>query len=167
MLDPLSTLLHQTLVNTDRVTVSALDGTITAAFAQTLRDEVAEAVETMPMPTGPSDIPVTSFLGLLFTESFTRPTGGLPANFSLLAVPENRQILGAPRNIAMTVGQITVGEGTRSPGLPGGNNARTVATTLAGTVRVTKNLNAAGTEFRQFSLPAPAEPLPFQLILLK
>jgi hypothetical protein len=168
MLDPLGPASPQaTMVNANRVTVHAIDGTIAAGAAQSLRLAVTAAIAAAPMPTGPGGIPLTSFLELLFTESLVRPSGGLPANFSLLAVPENRAVEGAPQNIAMTLGPIVITDTTPAAPLPGGRGARTVVTGVGGAVSVLLNLNAAGTSVRSFALPAPAEPLPFKLILLK
>jgi hypothetical protein len=167
MLDPIDAFAGHARVNANRVTVHANDGTITAAFAQSLRQTVSDAIATATMPTGPADIPLTAFLELLFTESLVRPTGGLPANFSLLAVPENRTVSGAPLNIAMTMGPIAITNVSPLTPLPGGRGARTVVTGAGGAVSVLTNLNTAGTLVRRFDLPAPLEPLPFSLILLK
>jgi hypothetical protein len=167
MLDPINAFVGQSRVNANRVTVHANDGTIAAAVAQSLRQTVSDAIAAARLPTGPAGIPLTSFLELLFTESLVRPTGGLPANFSLLAVPENRTVSGAPQNIAMTMGPIAITTVTPLTPLPGGLDALTVVTGAGGAVSVLRNLNAAGTRVRRFDLPAPLEPLPFSLILLK
>ena len=166
-IDPINSSEGHTRVNANRVTVHANNGTITAVFAQSLRQTVSDAIATASLPQGPGGVPLTSFLELLFTESLVRPTGGLPANFSLLAVPENRAVPGAPQNIAMTLGPISITDTSPATALPGGRGARTVATGVGGAVSVLLNLNAAGTSVRRFALPAPTEPLPFKLILLK
>jgi len=158
---------HATMVNATRVTVHATDGTIAAAAAQSLRLAVSAAIAAAPMPTGPAGIPLSSFLDLLFTESLVRPSGGLPANFSLLAVPENQAVAGAPQNSAMTLGPIVITDTAPAAPLPGGLGARTVVAGAGGAVTVFLNLNAAGTLVRSFALPTPTEPLPFKLILLK
>ncbi len=155
------------LVSGNRVTVGAVDGTIAAGSAGSLRTSASAAVMAAPMPMGPGGIGLNAFLELLFVESLVRPTGGLPANFSLLAVPQDRTVSGAPQNIAMTMGLIAITDITPATPFAGGLGAQTVALGGGGTVSVFRNLNAAGTRVRRFDLPTPAEPLPFKLILLK
>jgi hypothetical protein len=83
-----------------------------------------------------------------------------------VAIPENRTVAGAPATVAMTLGALTIGTRNPTPALPGGVGARTVVTGTSGVV-VLENLNAAGTTVRAIALPAPAEPLPFRLLLLQ
>jgi hypothetical protein len=166
MLDPVLVFADQTMMSPTRVTVNAVDGSISAAFANSVRTGVAAAVTAAPLPTGPGGIGLPAFLDLLFTLSMIQPSGGLPENFSLLAIPENRTLTGTPQNIAMTMGPIPFVNTTLATPAPGGVGARTTAI-VGGAATVTQNLNAAGTSVRVFTMPAPTEPMPFRLVLLK
>lgn len=178
-LDPLGApALGQIQVNDKRVTVISSDADFIHNFGESIRQSVSSAITMATMPTGPGGIPITSFLALLFTESTIRPSGGLPSNFSLLAIPEDETVSGAPSNVAMKMSEITVTDLTlpvagglpcgigAAAAVPGGRGARVVCTTGGG-VTILQNKNAAGTQVRRFDLPAPTDVLPFKLVLLK
>jgi hypothetical protein len=178
-LDPLGApALGQIQVNDKRVTVTSTDADFIHNFGESIRQSVSNAITMATMPTGPGGIPITSFLALLFTESTIRPSGGLPSNFSLLAIPEDETVSGAPSNVAMKMGEITVTDLTlpvagglpcgigAAGAVPGGRGARVICATGGG-VTVFQNKNAAGTQVHRFDLPLPADVLPFKLVLLK
>ena len=178
-LDPLGApALGQTQVNDKRVTVTSTDADFVHNFGENIRQSVSSAITMAAMPTGAGGIPITSFLALLFTESMIRPSGGLPSNFSLLAIPQDETVSGAPSNVAMTMGEITVADLTlpvagglpcgigAAAAVPGGRGARVVCL-AGGGVTIFQNKNAAGTQVRRFDLPVPTDVLPFKLILLK
>jgi hypothetical protein len=85
----------------------------------------------------------------------------------LRADPENRAVAGTPQNIAMTLGPVPFTDSTTTTPAPGGRGARAVAVGPSGAVSVVVTLNGGGTSLRTFTLPAPAEPMPFKLVLLK
>ena len=166
-LDPITApVLGTVLGNGPRITVRAVEGSISSAVAEQLRAGVLAGITAAPIPTGPGGIPIASFLDLLLTLTVLGNQPALPANFSVLAVPANQAVAGAPRNTAIRMGEITFSERTGvAPPLAGGRGARSVAIAGDGTVRVLDNINAAGTNVRVFSLPAPVEPLPFNLVV--
>lgn len=166
-IDPLGpTPLDVTLANVGRITVGANDGSIASNSAEDLRAAVAGAVASMALPTGPAGIPATSFLDLLFIVGVLGGENQLPADFSLLALPSDSTVAGAPQNLVLQMGEIAVSETTGvAPALPGGVGART-ALIGAGGVVVLQNTNAAGTSVRRFDIPKVAETLPFDLHVL-
>lgn len=166
-LDPISVPLVDTVLgNGPRITVHAVDGSLSAAFAEQLRSGVLAAVIAAPIPTGPGGVPINSFLDLLLVLTVLENEPALPVDFSVLALPADRTVTGAPDNTALRMGEITFSTRTGvAPALPGGVGARTVAIAGDGTVRVLVNLNAAGTRVRSFALPEPTEPLPFNLVV--
>lgn len=168
-LDPITVALPGTvLANVERITVSAVDGSIASSFAGQLRAAIAAAVTAAPTPTGPGGLPLNSFIDLLLVLTVLADQPALPPDFSVLALPANRAVSGAPDNTALTMGAIAISERSGvTPALPGGTGARSVLLGAGGAVSVVVNLNAAGTRVRRFDLPLPGEPLPFDLVVLR
>lgn len=164
--DPLTLTAGTRQVNDERITVQATDGTIAAGLAESVRGSVVAAVTTATLPSGPGGISFTSFLELLFAETLMDHRG-VPVDFSILAIPDDRTVPGAPLNVALSQPAIPVTEGPVSPPLPGGLGARTVTTTPSGAVLVTLNMNPAGSVARVFTIQTPREELPFRLLLLR
>lgn len=163
-LDPIGTALPgaPVLVNAARVTVTAVDGSISDAFAGSLLAGVTAAVQTTALPTGPAGIPMLGFLDLLF--GLTVLGGNVPADFSVVALPADRTVAGAPDTTALRMGEIASSTRTVDPGRPGGRGARRVFVGGDGRVRISENLNREGTRVRDSTLPLVQEALPFDLV---
>lgn len=160
--DPIAGL---TATNIPRITVYANEGTLSAGQANEIRTQIATAIAATPLPSGPGGMPFTAFLELFFTDSLAGP-GALPTDFQLLALPSSRGVLGAPRNIAMSMGPIIVTDSV-GPGADGGVGAQTIVVGPGGSTVVFRNLNDDGTLLRTFIIPVPEEPMPFDLHLLR
>jgi hypothetical protein len=169
LMDPIGASVGGTPTNNiARVTVSAVENSIAAGSAGSLRTAVSAALTTTPLPTGPGGIAFPAFINLFFAEGVgLGGTNTVPADFSVLARPSNQAVPGAPPNVALTLGEITV---TDVPGLPAngaGLGGRAQVSLVAGRVRVQVNRNAAGTTRRFLDVPAPVETLPFDFVLLR
>lgn len=155
--------------NVARVTVTAVAGSIAANFANELRGGVSAALATARLPGGPGGIGLPAFIDLFYADSIG--LGGnarLPADFSVLALPTNANLAGAPSNVALSLGEIAVNDIGGFPANGAGVGARVaVLPGIGGGVRLTENRNAAGTRRRIFDLPAPVERLPFDFVLLR
>ena len=166
-LDPITAPVFGTvLANGPRITVTAVQGSLSANFAEQLRSGVLAAITAAPIPAGPAGIPINAFLDLLLVLTVLNGNSSLPADFSVLALPADRTVAGAPENTAIRMGEVTFNTRTGvAPALPGGVGARTVNIAGDGTAHVLVNLNAGGTTVRDFALPTPTEPLPFNLVI--
>ena len=167
-IDPLGPALPGApLVNASRIAVSTLDGDLAEGSLEDIRRQVVEGVQTASMPTGPLGIPFDSLLSASLGEFFLPQGENLPANFSVLALPEDQEIVGTPSSLVMRMGPLTVSDTTVEPGQPGGLGARNAAVDGDGRVVVLRNRNATGTSVRSFRLPAPTEVLPIRLYMLR
>jgi hypothetical protein len=154
-------------VNDTRVAVSTDNGDLSEGFLSQINTKIRAGIMGFVMPTGPLGITFDSLLSAAFGDFFLGLNERLPENFSVLALPENQAAAGAPSNLVMKMGSLTVSDPTSTPGQPGGRGARNASIDGSGRVVVLRNRNAAGTSVRSFRLPQPIEVLPIKLYLLR